>query len=98
WGSRGGSQVGAMPVAQVPQGLVGEGIHPALGDVALELAVPVRGVELGEPGAQRDEVFVGELADRGLDLIDSAHRGSISLAADRSNGRRRLSTNLPSAR
>jgi hypothetical protein len=50
-GSRGGSQVGATPVAPVPQGLVGQGIQPALGDVALELAVPGRRVELGEPGA-----------------------------------------------
>src|SRR5258708_3328704 len=89
-GSRGGSQVGATPFARVPQGLVGQRIQPALGDILLELSVPGCGVELGEPGAERDQIVVGELADCILDLVDGAHDSSLSLAADRSNGHCRL--------
>ena len=75
---RGSSQVGATPLMPVPQGLIGESIETALSDGPLELAVPGRSVELSEPGSQRDQVFVGKVADCVLNLIDCAHCSSVS--------------------
>ena len=55
-------------LAGVSQGLVRQCIQPALGDVSLELPVPGRGIELGEPGAEHGQVVFRELADGILDL------------------------------
>ena len=48
------------------------------GDILLELLVPCGGVELGEPITEGQQLLAGKLADRGFDLADGAHAGTIN--------------------
>ena len=52
-------QCSALP--EVFQGLVGQRVQAASRDVLIELAVPGRGVKLGEPGAERSQSWSGSL-------------------------------------
>lgn len=55
------------------------------GNVLLELLVPRRRIELREPIAESHQLLAGELADRGLDLVDGAHVWRINRSALRAS-------------
>ena len=64
---------------EVLQGFFCQRIEPACGDILLELTVPRLGIELHEPRTKREELFWGQFAHSGLNLLDSVQTERLPL-------------------
>ncbi len=53
-------------------------IEPARGNIRLNLAVPLLGVEFGKPSAKRGSLSVGQFSDSVFNLLHSIHSGNIN--------------------
>ncbi len=71
--SRDASQIGAAPLAQIPQSLFGELVEPACGYVRFKLPIPSCSIELSEPVTECCQVIWRKLAHRFFYYLNRAH-------------------------
>jgi len=72
-GWRGVSQVFAPPEAQVGEGILGQGVKSAGGDVFSELSIPSDGIERCEPFPKLGQILRRQFLHGALELSDAAH-------------------------
>jgi hypothetical protein len=75
---RDASKVGRLPGGVVSQRLCREVIELAMAHVSLELPIPHRRIEIGEPPSERSELVGGEPLYGLLDRFDLSHTAIVA--------------------
>src|SRR5262245_44871877 len=73
------SQIRTLPSLEVLYSLLRESVKPACGYVFLKLLIPLLSIERRKPGAERCQVFRGELTDSFFDVMHSTHKRFVFL-------------------
>src|SRR5262245_8759780 len=78
--NRGASSLQPAPRCKIGTSLFNEPIQSSSRHVGLELAIPLVGVELREPGAKLSPFLIGQVADGILNLLNDTHIMSLPRA------------------